>query len=129
MLLLPVAGLAAPKPGDEGTPEYKTAADLVRQLGDPKFTTREAAAKKLVEMGTAAVPALRAGTTAADEEVRTRAAALLPQAQATGWKRRADAFLADPAGKHDLPLMDEWEKLTGKPDTGARALYADMLKA
>jgi hypothetical protein len=82
-----------------------------------------------VDMGAAAVPALRAGTTSADEEVRTRSVALLPQAQATGWKRRADAFLADPTGKHDLPLMDEWEKLTGKPDTGSRALYADMLKA
>src|SRR3954453_229179 len=107
MLLLPVASLAAPKTGDVGTPEYQAAADLVRQLGDPKFATREAAAKKLVEMGTAAVPALRAGTTSADGGVRTRSAALLPQAQAAGWKRRADAFLADPAGKHDLPLWAE----------------------
>src|SRR5689334_7937144 len=123
MLLLPVASLAAPKPGDEGTPEYKTAADLVRQLGDPKFATREAAAKKLVEMGTAAVPALRGGTTSADQEVRTRSTALLPQAQAAGWKRRADAFLADPAGTHDLPLLAEWEKPTGKPDAGSRKLF------
>jgi hypothetical protein len=128
LLLVPAVGLAAPKPGDDGTPEYRAAADLVRQLGDPKFAAREAAARKLVDMGAAAVPALRAGTTSADEEVRTRSVALLPQAQAVGWKRRADAFLADPTGKHDLPLMAEWEKLTGKPDAGSRALYADMVK-
>jgi hypothetical protein len=128
LLLVPAVGLAAPKPGDDGTPEYRAAADLVRQLGDPKFAAREAAARKLVDMGAAAVPALRAGTASADEEVRSRSVALLPQAQAVGWKRRADAFLADPTGKHDLPLMAEWEKLAGKPDAGSRALYADMVK-
>ena len=129
LLVLPLLAVAGPKPGAEGTPEYQTAADLVRQLGDPRFSVREAAGKKLVEMGAAAVPALAAGTRSADEEVRTRSAALLPQAEAVGWSRRADAFLADPDGKHDLPLKAEWDKLAGKPDAGSRRLYADMLRA
>jgi hypothetical protein len=120
---------AGPKPGDEGTPEYQAAADLVRQLGDPKFATREAAARKLLDMGAAAVPAIAAGAKSADEEVRTRSAALLPKAVAVGWKRRADAFLADPAAHRDLPLRTEWEKLTGTPDAGTRKLYADVLAA
>lgn len=128
LLALPILALAGPKPGAEGTPEYQTATELVRQLGDPKFTVREAAGKKLIEMGAAAVPALAAGTKSADAEVRTRSAALLPKAEAVGWARRADAFLADPTGKHDLPLMAEWEKLVGKPDAGMRQVYADMLR-
>jgi len=128
LLALPLAVQAGPKPGTEGTPEYKTAADLVRQLGDPKFAVREAAAKKLVDLGAAAVPALAAGATSADEEVRTRSAALLPRAEAVGWARRADAFLADPAGHRDLPLVAEWERLAGTPAAGSRRLYADMLR-
>lgn len=129
LFLLPATLLADPKPGEDGTPEYRAAADLVRQLGDPRFAAREAAAKKLVEMGAAAVPALRAGTKSDDEEVRSRSAALLPKAEAVGWRRRADAFLADPAAHRDLPQLPEWEKLTGKSDAGNRKLYADMLAA
>jgi hypothetical protein len=129
VILFPATLLAGPKPGDEGTPEYQAATELVRQLGDPKFATREAAAKKLVDMGIAAVPALTVGTKANDEEVRTRSTALLPKALAVGWKRKADAFLADPAAHLDLPLSSEWEKLTGKPDAGSRKLYAEMLVA
>jgi hypothetical protein len=128
LLVLPTLALAGPKPGAEGTPEYKTAADLVRQLGDARYATREAAGKKLVEMGAAAVPGLAAGMESADEEVRTRSAALLPRAEAVGWGRRADAFLADPDGQRDLPLWAEWEKLAGKPNAESRKLYADMLR-
>ena len=120
--------LAGPRPGAEGTPDYKTATELVRQLGDPKFAVREAAAKRLVDMGAAAVPALAAGTKSDDEEVRTRSADLLPRAAAVGWGRRAETFLADPNGKHDLPLWTEWEKLAGRPDAASRKLYADMLR-
>jgi hypothetical protein len=129
VIFFPATLLAGSKPGDEGTPEYQAATELVRQLGDPKFATREAAAKKLVDMGAAAVPALTVGTKAADEEVRTRSAALLPKAVAVGWKRKADAFLADPAAHRDLPLLAEWEKLTGRPDAGSRKMYAEMLVA
>lgn len=129
LFFFPAAVLADPKPGDDGTPEFRAAADLVRQLGDARFAAREAAAKKLVEMGAAAVPALRAAATSDDEEVRSRSAALLPRAEAVGWKRRADAFLADPAAHGDLPLLAEWEKLAGKPDAGTRKLYSDMLAA
>jgi hypothetical protein len=121
---------AGPKPGDEGTPEFDKASALVKQLGHARFPVREAAAKRLVEMGGAAVGALVAGTKSDDEEVRTRSAALLPQAKAADWKRRADAYLADKDGKekHVLPLLTEWEKLVGKPDVGSRKLFAEMIQ-
>jgi hypothetical protein len=128
VLVLTLPAHAGPKPGAEGTPEHRTASELVRQLGDAKFAVREAAAKKLVDLGGAAVPALVTGTRSADEEVRTRSAALLPRAEAVGWGRRADAFLADSADQRDLPLLAEWDRLAGKPDAGTRRLYADMLR-
>jgi hypothetical protein len=128
LLVLPLFAVAGPKPGAEGTPEYQAATDLVKQLGDPKFAVREAAAKKLVDMGAAALPALAVGTKSADEEVRTRSAALLPRAEAAGWARRAEAFLAAPDADRNLPLLAEWDKLLGKPDAGTRRLYADMLR-
>jgi hypothetical protein len=130
LLVVAAAAVAGPKPGDTGTPEHQKAAELVGQLGHARFAVREAAARQLLEMGAAAVPALTEGTKAADEEVRSRAIALLPQAKAADWKRRADAYLADAAGKqkHDLPLLAEFEKRIGKPDAGSRKLFADMVR-
>src|SRR5262245_23161836 len=120
LILLVTAGLAIadPKPGDEGTSEFQKASALVKQLGDKRYAVRESAAKQLVEMGPAAVPALTAGTKSEDEEVRNRSVALLPQAKSAAWKRLAASYLADTQGKqkHELPLLDEWEKLIGKPD-------------
>jgi len=122
--------IADSKPGDEGTPEHQKAASLVKQLGDKRYATREAAAKALVEMGPAAVPALTAGSKSDDEEIRNRSIALLPQAKAAEWKRRAEAYLKNEDGKqkHDLPLLAEWEKLTGKPNAGSRKLFAEMIR-
>ena len=131
LLLLPATLLSAPKPGDVGTPEYRAATELVQELGNARFNVREAAAKKLREMGGAAIPALIAGIKSTDEEVRNRSTTLLPQVQAIAWSRRADAFLADSDGKlkHDLPLLAEWGKLAGKLDAGSRKLFADMIRA
>src|SRR5262249_29888557 len=131
-LILPASFAAAgPKPGDEGTPEYAKAAELVKQLGSPRFAAREAAAKELVEMGGAAVQALRAGTRSSDEEVRNRSTLLLPRAIAAEWDRRATAFLADRDGKqkHELPLLAEFEMAVGPLDAGSRKQFADMLRA
>jgi len=124
------AGFADPKPGDEGTPEYAKANELVKQLGQSRFAIREEAGKKLVEMGPAAVPALRAGSKASDEEVRARCAAVLTQIRAAELDRRVAAYLADAAGErvHNFPLLAEWEKVTGKPDAGSRKLFADMFR-
>ena len=183
LILLIAAGVAAadPNPSDKGTPEREKATALVKQLGDKRYATREAAAKQLIEMGPAAVPALTDGSKSEDqevrnrsiellpralvkqlgdkryvareaaakqliemgptavaaltdgsksddEEVRNRSIALLPQAKAAEWKRRAAAYRADAEGKkHDLPQLDEWERLVGKPDAGSRKLFAEMV--
>jgi hypothetical protein len=131
LILLLSGSLAAadPKPSD-ATPEQQKATALVKQLGDKRYAIREAAAKKLIEMGAEASPALTAGSKSDDEEVRNRSAALLPQAKATEWKRRAAAYLADTDGNltHDLPLLAEYDKLIGKPSIGSRRLFIEMIK-
>ena len=129
VLAAPCAG-TDPWPGEPGTPEYEAAAALVKQLGHPRFAVREAAARELVGMGGTAVPALRAGTRSADEEVRTRCTALIPQARAAEWARRADAYRADVGGRqaHDLPLLAEWERLMAPPDAASRALFAELVR-
>lgn len=130
LLAASLTAVAGPQPGEEGTPEFEKASALVKQLGHPRFAAREAAAKQLVEMGGAAVAALIAGKKSDDEEVRSRSAALLPQAKAADWKRKADAYLADKDGKekHELPMLAEWEKLVGQSDAGSRKLYAEMVR-
>ena len=128
LLVVALSASAGPQPGAVGTPEFEKATALVQQLGHSRFAVREAAGKQLIEMGASAIPALTVGIKSDDEEVRTRSLALLPQVKAIGWKRRADAFLADPAAHRDLPLLTEWEKLMGKPDAGSRELFAGMLR-
>jgi hypothetical protein len=44
------------------------------------------------------------------------------------WKRRADAYLAKPGEKQDLPLLAEWDKLVEKPDAASRRLFAEMVR-
>src|SRR5262249_13633901 len=51
--------------------------ELVRQLGDDNFGTRERAYRRLDEIGEAALPALRRGRTSEDAEVRRSVAALI----------------------------------------------------
>ena len=118
------------KPGDVGTPEYKDAIELVKQLGHSRFAVREAAGKRLVEMEFASVPALKEGAKSNDLEIRSRCELLLSKAKAAGWKRRIAVFLADTDGKehHDLPLLADWEKLTGKPDAATRKLFAEIVQ-
>jgi hypothetical protein len=131
LVLLAIFSAAAfAAPGDVGTPEHAKATDLVKQLGHPRYAVREAAAKHLLEMGGAAAAALREGQKSTDEEVRARSVALLPQAIALDWQRKADAYLADTQGKqkHDLPLLAEYEKLLGKPDAELKKLFAAMLR-
>jgi PBS lyase HEAT-like repeat len=130
LFLVGAGSPAEPKSGDAGKPQHQTATELVRRLGDKRYAVREAAAKALAELGPDAVRALRSGIESADEEIRTRCAALLPAARAADWRRRADAYLADPEGKekHNLPLLADWERLIGKSDAAARKLFADMVR-
>jgi hypothetical protein len=129
--ILPASLGAAPagNPNDPNSPEFKRAADLIRQLGSGRFTVREAAAKQLLEMGRLARGALQVGQHDPDPEVADRCRRLLPQAAYADFQVRLDAFLADKDGKqeHDLPGWNRFQKLMGKDKEG-RELFAEMLK-
>src|SRR5262245_36990260 len=59
-------------------PPARDAAALVQQLGSKSFSEREAAEKKLRELGPAALPAIKAGMTSPDAEIAQRCKLLVP---------------------------------------------------
>lgn len=93
-LLLSLA-VVSPAPADglkAGTAGGKSTAEaLVEQLGDRDFRTREAAGKKLLDLGPPAVAALEAGLESPVPEVASRCADLLPTVKR---KVESDAILA-----------------------------------
>jgi hypothetical protein len=106
------------------------AAELVKQLGSPRFEDRKAAEEGLLRLGPAALPAVRAGLKSDDAEVRSRCRQLAPRIEVEDRAQRADAYAADVEGKgrHDLPLREEYEKLAGT-GPAARRLFAEMVRA
>ncbi|HET6572322.1 MAG TPA: sigma-70 family RNA polymerase sigma factor, partial [Fimbriiglobus sp.] len=107
-----------PKPEPKPDPE---AEKLVKQLGSPNFADREAAGKKLREMGAKARPALLAGAKDADPEIARRCASIMKAI-------RADEQKAFVAGMSELnnPVWKRFKELVG--DTkAARNLYLQMI--
>jgi hypothetical protein len=89
-------GLPAPGAPAEASNDVPT---LIRQLGDGDFRVREAATRRLREIGKSAVPALREALASGDPEVCSRADSLLRQIERprippgwfrnfTDWRRR-----------------------------------------
>jgi hypothetical protein len=118
------------QPAAEAASPKDRAAALVRQLGDRSFKVREKASRQLVEMGTAALSALRAGCKDADPEVGRRCQALLPRAMKLQIAHRLEALLADKEGKPD-PDLPGWARYRREVGThqAARRLYVDMMRA
>lgn len=101
----------------------------VKRLADDRFATRELATSKLIELGIAARPALRAGAAAADREVRFRCNRILAVIEDVDFQRRLAAFAAgmDDAGT-DLPGWNRFRDLYGS-DGEARALFVAMQRS
>jgi hypothetical protein len=105
----------------------KEAADLVRRLSDESFEVREAAIRRLAELGKAAEPALRQGIADDDAEVRHQCQLLLDRALRSELTVALDAFLEDRQEKHvlKLPAWDRFSKIAGTDQT-AKALFVEM---
>ncbi len=119
-----------PKSLDISPAQVTLARELVRQLGSDVFRERDAASRKLAEMGREALPALLEGSRdSVDAEVRMRCEVLLPRAESEDMKAKVDVFLADTDGKytHDLPGWDKFKDICGT-DKAARELFADIIK-
>jgi hypothetical protein len=129
MCLLAVGPLCA----DESTSATMIPAEhteLIRQLGDTSFATRDAATKALLREGLAAKPALMQALKNPDLEIRLRAHQLLVLVMQQEFEMRMAAFVADVNGKleHDLPSWKLYQKEVGS-DRAARELFVEMLKA
>jgi hypothetical protein len=91
----------------EGPPDAEIRA-LVKQLGHSRFAEREAAEKRLRELGVKALPAIRAGMADADLEVARRATAV----RAAITRDRLWAVFTKVAGD-DKPARDLFAEIMG----------------
>jgi hypothetical protein len=104
-------------------------ADLVARLGASRFADREDAARKLRELGPAALSAVTAGCASKDEEVSARCKATREFIRADWRTRFTAAFKANAlAGKHDHPAWTRFVALTGD-SRAARTLFGEMIAA
>lgn len=96
-------------------------AELVGQLGDPRFAVREAAAKSLIKIGAAAMPAVQSAIdTTADPGIRERAEVLLPRLQRIADSERYLAPKMVKLNYKNVPLasiVEDLKKQTGIPLT------------
>ncbi len=104
--------------------------ELVRQLGDPRFSVRKHATDELVQWGVAAVPALEEGVQSTDREVSFRCRHALDLVREFDFQRRLRAFAAgqDAQESYELPGWALFRKQVGD-GLEARRLFVEMQQA
>jgi len=132
-LAVGVSSAASPDPKDLAVPpqELLKARELVRRLASEDYDDREDAHKALARMGRMARPVLAEAALAdSSAEVRSRAARLLPRAEAEELKARVETFLADTDNKfeHDLPGWKGFRALAGQ-NKSSQTLFVDMIQS
>jgi hypothetical protein len=119
----PAAGKVGPPAGPVADPG---ADRLVKQLGDPDFRVREAAAKKLRDLGARAIPALHAGTRDPDPEVARRSREVLAAVRADRRDALARQFDPKKAEEHDHPVWKRFVAIVGDSQA-SRELFARII--
>ena len=101
---------------------------LVKQLGSPAFVDRDAAERKLKELGPKAKTAVLAGTRDADPEIARRAAAVLDHIRTAERSAFARQFRDANDGPLaiDHPVWDRFRRITGDTKE-AQALFAAVI--
>ena len=104
--------------------------ELVRQLGDARFSVRKRATDELVQLGVAAVPALEEGVQSTDREVSFRCRHALDLVREFDFQRRLRAFAAgqDAQESYELPGWALFRKQVGD-GLEARRLFVEMQQA
>ncbi len=101
-------------------------AKLVEQLGSDKFDDREAAEKKLVALGAAALPAVTAGKSSTDPEVARRCATIAQSIRKTIRAELVKRFDPAKTDDYDHPVWKHYKAVAG--DTPAsRKLFAELI--
>jgi len=106
------------------------ACELVEQLGDKKFAVREAAHRKLLQLGPIAFDAVEAGLSDTSAEVRQRCKQIYRILQYQRQQKQLEEFVQDVDGKKgtSLPGWNRFRKIAGN-DLASRKLFAAMWKA
>jgi hypothetical protein len=104
--------------------------ELVRQLGDPRFSVRKRATDELVQLGVAAVAALEDGVQSTDREISFRCRHALDLVREFDFQRRLRAFAAgqDAQESYELPGWTRFSKEVGD-GLEARRLFVEMQQA
>jgi hypothetical protein len=104
--------------------------ELVQQLGDPSFFTRERAAEKLASLGVAVKAALMEALKDPDFEIRWQARTILKRVLQDAFEARLVAFIADVDGKEGLRLPG-WERFRDLAGDrrDVRKMFAEMTRS
>ena len=124
-----------PDAGSGASPQKETADSreislLIRQLGDPAYTVRQRATKRLIELGIVTQPLLTQALDDDDAEVRSRAGQVLAQVVEADFHFRLEAFANDLEGRHQhtLPCWGRFGQVFGQ-DKVSRMLFVEMQKS
>lgn len=103
--------------------------ELITQLGHRDYRLREAAGKRLLEIGPLASEAIKAGMKSADSEISDRCQKLYPLIWRQSLDKKLAKFIAakNEAETEDLPLSKLWLKTVGD-SKNSRELYADVVR-
>ncbi|MCS7015360.1 MAG: HEAT repeat domain-containing protein [Gemmatales bacterium] len=110
-------------------PKAASLEELIRQLGDRDFRTRESAARLLLELGDKALPALEAGMREPDPEVRRRCKELHRQVLTLSLESKIKRFLAT-QGKDESAHLPGWQRFSNwvGADAEAQQFYAGLVR-
>lgn len=124
-LILLVLAVTSPRGARAG--DASAARRLVAELGNPSFAIREAATRKLTELGPAAKQALAEGIRSEHAEIRNRAERILDLVLEAEYEARIVAFAKDEDGTlgAKLPGWERFSSIAGE-DPAARGLFVGM---
>jgi hypothetical protein len=124
---------AAPQSSGDIRPTTPTTQDIntwIESLRHDTYAVRQAAAKKLLDAGTAAREQLAAVADDPDPESRAAAKRLVALIDKAEFDHRLAAFAADTDGRNGLTLpgWEQFQKLVGS-DSAARSLFVEMQRS
>jgi hypothetical protein len=118
------------RPSQRQADQQADIARLIAQLGDERFSLREAATEKLIEIGLPVLKAVERATESPDREIRYRSERILAIVRQLDFQRRLEAFAAnrDSGEDYDLPAWPRYRERMGD-SAGARSLFVEMQRS
>src|SRR5262249_33627256 len=124
LLLVPISAWSEAPPSRPASSAEEMQA-LIRQLGDERFTVRENASARLLEIGVAALPLLEQAAESSDPEVRQGAWRILDEHAATG----NVAALLFQLSSQSAPVRAGAAESLGKMEAKAQPALPGLIKA